>query len=139
MGHMAQPVSSDSLQAPRKKFPKHLVEIYDIDAKLGAGSFSTVWSCVHRATSQVRACKRIDTSLLSPREIGHEMALMRLLRHENVIRLYDVFLQEQFVNFVVDMFPGGDLVDGLNRHRANRGIVPDRQLALITRQMVAAI
>lgn len=125
--------------APRKKFPKHLVEIYDIDGVLGQGAFSTVWRCRHRTTGQVRAVKKIDTSELSPREIAHEIALMRLLRHENVVRCYDVFLEAQFVNIVVDMFNGGDLVDGLNAHRKARGRVPDAQLAHLARQMVAAV
>jgi len=133
-------VSSDAIASgPRKKFPKHLVEIYDIEGVLGQGAFSTVWRCKHRTTGQVRAVKKIDTSELSPREIAHEIALMRLLRHENVVRCYDVFLEAQFVNIVVDMFNGGDLVDGLNAHRKARGRVPDAQLAYLARQMVAAV
>lgn len=139
IGTTSSSVSLDVAEAPRKKFPKHLIESYDIQQQLGQGAFSTVWRCVHNKTKQVRAVKRIDTSELSPREIAHEIALMRLLRHDNVIRCYDVFLQAQFVNIVVDMFPGGDLVDGLNHHRANHGRVQDGQLACITRQMVAAI
>lgn len=120
-------------------FPKHLVEIYDIDGMLGAGAFSTVWRCTHRATGVVRAVKKIDTSELSPREIAHEIALMRLLRHENVVRCYDVFLEAQFVNVVVDMFQGGDLIDGMSLHHSTAGLIPDVQLARIARQMLAAV
>lgn len=123
----------------KKVLPKHLVEIYDVDVQLGKGAFSTVWHCVHRASGQPRAMKRIDTSELCPREIAHEIALMRLLRHENVVKCYDVFLEAQYVNIVVDLFTGGDLVDGLNHHRRNRGRVPDLQLALVARQCVAAV
>jgi len=64
---------------------------------------------------------------------------MRLLRHDNVVRCYDVFLEAQYVNIVVDMFTGGDLIDGLNAHRRAKGRVPDAQLAHLARQMVAAI
>ncbi|CAK0800940.1 unnamed protein product, partial [Prorocentrum cordatum] len=63
--------------AVKKVLPKHLVEIYDVDVQLGKGAFSTVWHCVHRASGQPRAMKRIDTSELCPREIAHEIALMR--------------------------------------------------------------
>lgn len=132
--------SGEALQAKSGRvFPKHLVEIYDIDGMLGAGAFSTVWRCIHRATGVVRAVKKIDTSELSPREIAHEIALMRLLRHENVVRCYDVFLEAQFVNVVVDMFQGGDLIDGLSLHHSRAGFVPDAQLARIARQMLAAV
>jgi len=131
--------SDSGKSAVKKALPKHLVEIYDVDVQLGKGAFSTVWHCVHRASGQPRAMKRIDTSELCPREIAHEIALMRLLRHENVVKCYDVFLEAQYVNIVVDLFTGGDLVDGLNLHRRSQGRVPDLQLALVTRQMVAAI
>lgn len=43
------------------------------------------------------------------------------------------------MNIVVDIFTGGDLVDGLALHCTEYGLVPDAQLAHITRQMVAAI
>lgn len=126
---------------PKRKFPKHLVEIYDIEtgSPIGQGAFSTVWKCRHRATAQVRAIKRIDTMELPAREIAHEIAWMKLLSHDNVVKCYDVFLEAHFVNIVVDMFSGGDLVDGLNAHRRDRGRLPDRVLANLVRQMVAAI
>lgn len=125
--------------AVQKQFPKHLTEIYVIDCLVGQGAFSTVWKAVHRTSGQVRAVKKIDTSELSPREIAHEIALMRLLRHENVVRCYDVFLEAQFVNIVVDMFNGGDLVDGLNAHRRAHGRIPNGQLAHLARQMMEAV
>jgi len=137
-GHSSHAVPGGAA-APRKKFPKHLIEIYDIDALLGQGAFSTVWRCKHRQTGQVRAVKKIDTSELPPREIAHEIAVMRLLRHDNVVRCYDVFLEAQFVNIVVDMFAGGDLIDGLNAHRRAKGRMSDAQLAHLARQMVAAV
>eukprot|EP00928_Gymnodinium_smaydae_P010298 TRINITY_DN13868_c0_g1_i1.p1 TRINITY_DN13868_c0_g1~~TRINITY_DN13868_c0_g1_i1.p1 ORF type:complete len:371 (-),score=72.91 TRINITY_DN13868_c0_g1_i1:94-1206(-) len=138
MGSMTA-IAEDDANTARKKFPKHLVEIYDIKNMLGQGSFSTVWRCVHRPTGQIRAVKKIDTSELPPREIAHEIALMKLLRHQNVVRCYDVFLEAQFVNIVIDMFTGGDLIDALNTHRSEWGRIPDSQLAHIARQMTAAI
>jgi len=137
----SRPSRSEQPATPEKKrkFPKHLVETYDIEALLGQGSFSKVWRCVHRATGQVRAIKRIDISDFSPREIAHEVNMMKLLRHENILTCYDVFLEAQYVNIVVDMFTGGDLIDGLTVHSRARGRIPDAQLAHLTRQMMAAI
>lgn len=87
----------------------------------------------------MRALKKIDTTELSPREIAVEIALMKLLRHENVVKCYEVFLEAQFVSIVIDIFAGGDLIDGLNVHRRMKGRVHDAQLAQIVRQMVAAV
>jgi len=105
-----------------RQFPEDLNDIYGVEGFVGQGAFSTVWRAVHKTSGQVRAIKKIDTTDLSHREIAHEIAIMRFLRHENVVRCYDVFLQNQFVNVVMDLFEGGDLVDGLNLHRrANIG------------------
>eukprot|EP00927_Polykrikos_kofoidii_P049770 TRINITY_DN43783_c0_g1_i1.p1 TRINITY_DN43783_c0_g1~~TRINITY_DN43783_c0_g1_i1.p1 ORF type:complete len:437 (-),score=62.30 TRINITY_DN43783_c0_g1_i1:35-1345(-) len=132
-------MSRQDSQPSRRRFPKHLVEIYDIETMLGSGAFSTVWRCRHRASGQVRAVKKIDASELSPRDIAHEIALMKLLRHPNVVRCYDVFLEANYVNIVVDIFVGGDLIDGLNTHHKVRGRIRDAQLAYLARQMVASI
>mmetsp|Transcript_69198 Transcript_69198/g.198487 ORF Transcript_69198/g.198487 Transcript_69198/m.198487 type:complete len:411 (-) Transcript_69198:150-1382(-) len=139
MAAAAQDDSGATSTAPVRKFPKHLVEIYDIDCMLGTGASSTVYRCVHRSTGEVRAIKKIDTSEVPAREIAHEVALMRLLRHECVVRCYEVFLEAQYVNIVVDIFTGGDLVDGLNAHRKDRGRLPDGQLAHLAKQMVEAV
>lgn len=112
---------------------------YDVTEFLAEGMAGTVCRCVHRATGKIRAVKKIDPEKFSPRDIAHEIVLMRLLRHENVVKCYDVFLEANFVNIVVDMFNGGDLVDGLNNHHKTYGQIPDGQLAYIANQMVAAI
>lgn len=99
-----------------------------------------VYRCVHHKTREVRAVKRINTSDLHPRDIAHEIAMMKILRDSNIVHCYDVFLDAQYVNVVIDMFAGGDLVDGLHRHYKNRrGPIPGNQLAHLTRQMVAAV
>ncbi|CAJ1374942.1 unnamed protein product [Effrenium voratum] len=94
---------------------------------------------MHKTSGQIRAIKKIDTTDLSPREVAHEIAIMRFLRHENVVRCYDVFLEGQYVHVVMDMFNGGDLVDGLNVHRRAHGRLPSRQLRNLASQMSQAI
>lgn len=110
-----------------------------MEVLLGQGGFSKVWRCRHRTTGQVRALKKIDTTELNPRAIATEIALMKLLKHENVVRCHEVFLEAQFVSIVIDIFAGGDLIDGLNKHKRLRNHIEDAQLAQIVRQMVAAI
>lgn len=116
-----------------------LLEKYDIDGLLGHGAFSTVWRSTHRANGEVRAIKKIDTSALPPAAIAHELALMRLLAHDNIVRCYEVYLEGQCLNLVLDLFAGGDLIDALNMHRCTRGRIPNDVLVNAVRQMVAAI
>lgn len=137
--------SGDECVSPKRNFPKHLTEIYDVDHDhpLGAGAFSTVFRCKNRKTGQVLALKQIDTRRgieHSPRNIAHEIAMMKLAgRHDNVMGCYAVQLEGPCVNIVVDMFSGGDLIDGLNLHMKDYGSLRDAQLAHLLRQMVAAV
>lgn len=122
-----------------RNFPDALNEIYKVECFVGQGAFSTVWRAMHRTSGQSRAIKKIDTTDLSPREVAHEIAIMRFLRHENVVRCYDVFMEGQFVSVVMDLFNGGDLVDGLNLHRRAQGRLRNWQLRLLAKQMTAAV
>lgn len=126
-----------------RTFPRHLTETYDIDSRIGAGTFSTVYRCVKRSTGQVFALKRIakdDCPENSAKNIGSEISFMKLAgRHENIVGCYDVQLQGPWIHIVVDMFTGGDLIDVLNKHYQDYGRVKDPQLAYITRQMAMAI
>jgi len=128
----------DSTAAP-SRFPKSLMQIYEVGDKLGEGGNSTVWRCVHKVSGKTRAVKKVDTSDMPPSEIAYEIAIMRLLRHESVVKCHDVFIESQFVNIVVDLFSGGDLISGLREHRTNRGSIPSSTLARITSQMMAAV
>eukprot|EP00437_Effrenium_voratum_P036808 CAMPEP_0181468542 /NCGR_PEP_ID=MMETSP1110-20121109/37543_1 /TAXON_ID=174948 /ORGANISM="Symbiodinium sp., Strain CCMP421" /LENGTH=381 /DNA_ID=CAMNT_0023593393 /DNA_START=38 /DNA_END=1183 /DNA_ORIENTATION=- len=122
-----------------RQFPPNLLAVYNVEEYVGQGAFSTVWRAMHKTSGQIRAIKKIDTTDLSPREVAHEIAIMRFLRHENVVRCYDVFLEGQYVHVVMDMFNGGDLVDGLNVHRRAHGRLPSRQLRNLASQMSQAI
>jgi len=129
-----------------RKFPKHLMETYDIDENdpvVGSGAFSTVFRCKNRETGQVYALKRMDTRRgheHRPRKISHEVTMMNLAgSHENCLQCHNVYLEGPYVNIVVDMFSGGDLIDGFNVHRKARGMLSDSQLAVLLRQMLAAV
>lgn len=129
----------DDVAAAPSKFPKHFMQIYDVGEKLGEGGNSTVWQCVHKVSRKARAVKKVDTADLPPNEIAYEIAIMRLLRHESVVKCHDVFLEDKFVNIVVDLFGGGDLIVGLRQHRSTRGAISNSQLANLTSQMMAAV
>lgn len=125
--------------ASTRSFPQHLVNVYTIEEQVGQGGFGTVFRCTHKATGEVRALKRMDTNQISVRHIAREVALMRILKHKSVVRCHGLFLEAQYINIVVDLLLGGDLVDGLNKYRQEHGSLPDDRLANLSRQMLAGI
>lgn len=138
--------SSSVSTGQNRTFPKFLTEIYDIDENdpvAGSGAFSTVFRCKNRKTGQVYALKRIDTRrgpANAPRKISDEVAMMKLAgRHENCVHCHNLTLEGHYINIVLDMFSGGDLIDGLNAHHKARGTLADSQLGVLLRQMVSAV
>lgn len=130
-------------RAPEQnQLQKKLLEVYEIEKYLGEGAFSKVWRCVHKKTKEPRAVKVIDMSPdsgVNRKDVRIEIAMMRLLRHENVVRCYDVFMEPESVNIVVDIFTGGDLMDGMSAHYERRGPIPECQVRHLARQMAAAL
>lgn len=136
-------VETLNTRAPEQnQLQKKLLEVYEIEKYLGEGAFSKVWRCVHKKTQEPRAVKVVDMSPdsgVNRKDVRVEIAMMRLLRHENVVRCYDVFMEAESVNIVVDIFAGGDLMDGMVAHYERRGAIPEGQVRHLARQMVAAL
>mmetsp|Transcript_34138 Transcript_34138/g.72594 ORF Transcript_34138/g.72594 Transcript_34138/m.72594 type:complete len:430 (+) Transcript_34138:209-1498(+) len=131
--------SSKTSSSTATRFPNHLRKLYDVKEMLGEGASAKVWRCVQRETGKVMAIKKFNLNNIDPRQIAREVGVMRYLRHDCVMKCYDVFLEANYVNIVCDLFPGGDLIDGLNLHRQTHGRLKDGQLANLVRQMTIGL
>jgi serine/threonine protein kinase len=123
-------------------FPASLLERYDVkdDKPIAFGRFSKVFTSQCRCTGKKYAIKQLGF-VGTPRKIAHEIAMMKLCgHHRNVVTCYGVYLGATSINIIVDMFRGGDLIDGLFVHcAAARGRIPDSLLARMCHQMVSAL
>ena len=89
-------------------------EMYHIDPRIiGSGQHGSVRRCVERSTGEYYAIKskRKDDPCVSPRGIVREVELLRCTNHENIIRLFDVFEDDEYVHLVTDLCVGGELFD----------------------------
>ncbi|OWZ23285.1 Protein kinase [Phytophthora megakarya] len=87
-------------------------EEYDVGAQLGYGRFSKVCEATHKHTGVKSAVKIIDKSKLQPTEkelLRTEIAILKLVRHPNIIRLYDVYEDRQYIFIVTELVSGGEL------------------------------
>ncbi|CAI5484068.1 unnamed protein product [Closterium sp. Yama58-4] len=109
-------------------------------ATLGAGQFGVVRRCVDNATNQAFACKTINKDRLltsaARDEVRREVEAMRSVAgHAGVVQLRGVFEDERQVHLVMDLCDGGELFDEVVR----RGRLPEREAALIFRQIASAV
>lgn len=91
---------------------------YEILEAIGRGRFSQVHLCRHlqgeKGEEKDRAVKITDKKLMSEKEIEllrTEIAVLRLVKHPNLIRLYDVFETQEAIFLVMELVTGGELYE----------------------------
>lgn len=84
--------------------------------KLGQGSFGTVWRGVEKTTGTAVAVKQMDKAQLPRRgvkreDIEREVSVMKVVEHDNILRLFDFCEDSQHISFVLEYCDGGDFGD----------------------------
>ncbi|ORC92655.1 putative serine/threonine protein kinase [Trypanosoma theileri] len=87
---------------------------YVLGKKIGSGNFSTVRQATDE-NGREWAIKIIDKTRLKKENMEDQMlrevAIMRSLRHDNVIELHDVLESKNHYYLVLEFVPGGELFD----------------------------
>jgi len=91
----------------------NLEDFYDVEKTiLGEGSYGSVQKCTFKDTGQWRAVKGINKALVkNTDQFREEVAIMRLLDHPNIVRLYETFEDTRTVYLVLELCTGGELFD----------------------------
>lgn len=103
------PASVEGLSSGHK-FP----DVYKLGKELGSGAFSVVKEGTHKKTGQSFAIKIVTKTKLTDEDeaaLHDEIAVLRELKHDNIIRLYDVFDEKQYYYLVTEKMVGGELFD----------------------------
>ena len=89
-------------------------DFYDIGDELGEGGYAFVYRCEHKRTQKTYAVKEV---ILSKMESGgestlkDEIAALKMLRGgPHIVRLYDVFEEDDHCFMVMEEMRGGDLL-----------------------------
>ena len=74
-------------------FPKLVTQQYEIGQIIGDGNFAVVHQCLHKSTKTQFALKIINKSKCKGKEamIASEVAILRKVKHTNIIQLIDDF------------------------------------------------
>ncbi|KAK1804623.1 hypothetical protein P4O66_020610, partial [Electrophorus voltai] len=128
-----------TMAATKSGYEGKIAGLYDLDRTLGKGHFAVVKLARHVFTGQLVAVKVIDKTKLDALATGHllqEVRCMKLVRHPNVVRLYEVIDTHTKLYLILELADGGDMYDYILRHE---GGVAEDTAKLHFAQIVRAI
>ena len=117
----------------------NLCEIYEIKQVLGKGKFGLVKLGVHRGSGRKVAIKIINKKLVSAidvQQVKTEIDILKIAKHPNIIQLYDVFENENYIYIIMEYCAGGDLFSYIEK----RGFrLPETRAAEIIHKLSTAV
>ena len=94
-------------------------EIWEVDRssiqfvkKLGGGQFTEVWQGIWNGTTEV-AVKELKRGIISANKFSQEAALIKQIKHPNLIQLYAVCTQEEPIYIITELIKHGNLLEYL--------------------------
>ncbi|XP_010937988.1 CBL-interacting protein kinase 18 [Elaeis guineensis] len=115
-----------------------LMQRYEVGRLLGQGSFAKVYYARNIGTSQTVAIKVIDKEKVLKLglidQIKREISVMRLVRHPNVVQLYEVMATKSKIYFVLEYVKGGELF-----HKVSKGRLKEDVARKYFQQLISAV
>ncbi|XP_059470808.1 serine/threonine-protein kinase DCLK1 isoform X2 [Neocloeon triangulifer] len=131
------PVASPPPSEEPDSLPETVAREYEAGRIIGDGNFAVVKECVLRKTGEYFALKIIDKDKCKGKEhmIASEVAILRRVRHPNIVHLYAEFDFPRQLYLVMELVKGGDLFDAIAA--ANK--FNERDAATMTRHLCSAL
>lgn len=112
---------------------------YQLCEEIGRGRFGVVYRCFSPVSGESFACKSIDKRLLSDptdREcLEKEPKILQLLAgNANVLQIYRVYEDENYLHIVTDLCDAPDLFD-----RLSKGTFSESEAAFIFKSLIGAL
>lgn len=103
-----------------------LMHKYEIGRLLGKGTFAKVYYSRNIETGQSFAIKVINKDKVMRvglmKQIKREISVMRLVRHPNIVQLYEVMATKSKIYFVMQYMKGGELFDKVAKGRLKEDV-----------------
>jgi serine/threonine protein kinase len=106
--------------------PSVLTKNYEVGRLLGQGTFAKVYFARSIRTNLSVAIKVIDKEKVLKvglvNQIKREISVMRLVRHPNIVQLYEVLATKSKIYFVMEYAKGGELFDKVAKGRLKEDV-----------------
>ena len=117
----------------------NLFDFYEVKETLGKGKFGLVKSAVHKKTGKRVAVKVMSKKEMSIQDVElqrREIEILKMCQHPNIIRLLDIFENQDYIYIVMEALSGGDLFTYLEKRNFT---VSERRAKELAHQMATAI
>lgn len=116
---------------------KAFFDRYSLHETLGTGAFSEVKVGIDKTNGQKYAIKIVDRSKCKGKEdmIETEVKILKMIRHENIVQLYDMYEFDHKIYLVMELVTGGELFDEIMK----RGTFSERDAAAIVQKILLAV
>ena len=117
----------------------NLFDFYEIKETLGKGKFGLVKAAIHRKTG-----KRVAVKVMSKKEMSvsdvelqrREIEILKMCQHPHIIRLLDLFENQDYIYIVMEILSGGDLFSYLEKRKFT---ISERRAKEISHQIATAL
>uniref|UniRef100_UPI00358E6C79 serine/threonine-protein kinase BRSK2-like n=1 Tax=Myxine glutinosa TaxID=7769 RepID=UPI00358E6C79 len=111
---------------------------YRLEKTLGKGQTGLVKLGVHCVTARKVAIKIVNREKLSESvlmKVEREIAILKLIEHPHVLKLYDVYENKKYLYLVLEHVSGGELFDYL----VKKGRLTPKEARKFLRQIISAL
>lgn len=117
----------------------NMFDYYDVQETLGKGKFGLVKTAYHKKTG-----KRVAVKVMSKKEMTiadvelqrREIEILKMCQHPNIIRLLDLFENEDYIYIIMENLSGGDLFNYLEKRNFS---VPEKRAKELSHQIATAL
>ncbi|XP_061342671.1 CBL-interacting protein kinase 5-like [Gastrolobium bilobum] len=103
-----------------------LMQRYELGRMLGQGNFAKVYHGRNLKTGQSVAIKVFNKEMIMRvglmEQIKREISIMRLVRHPNIVQLYEVMASKTKIYFAMEYVKGGELFDKVSRGKMSEDV-----------------
>ncbi|PKU83265.1 CBL-interacting protein kinase 18-like [Dendrobium catenatum] len=103
-----------------------LMKKYELGRLLGQGTFAKVYHARNIKTSHSVAIKVIEKEKVFKagliEQIKREISVLRLVRHPNIVQLYEVMASKSKIYFVLEYVKGGELFNKISKGRLKEDV-----------------
>ena len=117
----------------------NLLDIYEVKNKLGCGKFGLVKLGIDKKTGQKVAIKIMKKSSMDSSDlelVRTEIEILKICQHPNIIRLYNVFENADYMYIIMEYCSGGDLFSYLENRNFR---IPEKRASTIIHKMATAV